>query len=913
MANNRWVMELSVLGNIMTAQKAHSSAVKNTALVLGLTVTTALVVITDVYAQSAAPVAPAAPASPRVAAPIPPGTVRAINVVGNERLEPETVRSYIGLNIGDRYDVQVIDEGIKRLYATELFADVTIRVDREVLTVTVRENPVLNRIITEGNKRIKDEDLDKEIKLAPRQIYTRSKVRADVARIIELYRRKGRFAATVDPKVVQLPQNRVDLVYEINEGPKSKVRQINLIGNKKFSDSDLREVMFTRQSRWYRLFTSNDTYDPDRATADGQKLRQFYLTEGYADFRVTSQVAELTPDRKDFIMTFVIEEGPRYKFGKVDLTSEIKDLKPEGYKALLPMKQGEWYNAKQIEDTIELLTNTAGLFGYAFADVNPKIKRNKDTNTMDITFQIEDAPRVYVERIDVNGNTRTEDQVIRREFRLAEGDAFNSFKVKRSKERIQGLGYFQEKLEVEQKPGSTPDKVVLEVNVEEKSTGQLTLGAGFSSLESFIFNLGLAERNFLGKGYDLRSNFELSSFRNQIDIGFTDPYFLGRNLSAGIDVFRRNANDANFGQFSNINRRDLEFSQLDTGFQLRAGFPVTEFWSYGLNYGLSQTNVTSRVARTSSGFTILDPALITSDPTKNFACQQVSQSFDDVNANGVFDAGEPIVARAFDASPFLCETFGKRTTSAVGHSIAYNSLNNSVRPSSGQRFIFSQSLAGLGGSVKYLRSTANYDVFFPFDLGKLGNNWVLRLGAQAGHIMTLGGDQGIRLTDRFNLGTPQFRGFTFRGIGPRDCAFSDATNSCESTQGQGNTRGLGLGGNYYYKGTAELEVPLGTAASELGLRTSLFVDVGALWKLDLSKEIRNSRTTVRDVNGNILSATPLDFTRIGGNTAKPRVAVGIGVSWNSPFGPFRIDLSRALRKDPADETETFQFNVGTSF
>jgi outer membrane protein insertion porin family len=856
-------------------------------------------------AQTQPAQAPAAAVPPRVAPPIPAGTVRAINVAGNERLEAETVRTYVQLLPGDRYDAQIVDEAIKRLYATELFADVVIRVDNDTLNVQVRENPVLNRIITEGNKRIKDEDLDKEIKLAPRQIYTRSKVRADVARIIELYRRKGRFAATVDPKVVQLPQNRVDLVYEINEGPKSKVRQINFLGNKKFSDGDLRSEMYTRQARWYRLFTSNDTYDPDRAVADGQKLRQFYLTEGYADFRVSSQVAELTPDRKDFVMTFVIEEGERYKIGAVDLESKIKDLKPETYKRILPMKTGDWYNAKQVDDTIELLTNTAGLFGYAFADVNPKIKRDKDKRTMDITFQIDEAPRVYVERIDVNGNTRTEDKVIRREFRLAEGDAFNSFKVKRSKERIQSLGYFQEKLEVEQKPGSTPDKVVLEVNVEEKSTGQLTLGAGFSSLESFIFNLGLAERNFLGKGLDLRTNFELSSFRNQIDVGFTDPYFLGRNLAAGIDVFRRDANDANFGQLRND--RDLEYSQLDTGFQLRAGFPVTEFWGYSINYGLSQTKVNSRGGNINAGFV-----------TNNLGqlnCQQFTGNPNFGNPN--FPNQPEFLA--VDLSPILCETYGTRTTSALGHSISFNNLNNSQRPTSGHRFIFSQSFAGLGGSVKYLRNTASYDYFMPIDLGKtLGNKWVFRVGAQGGYIKGFG-DRGVRLTDRFNLGTPQFRGFAFRGIGPRDCAYYDqgtaTANLCNDRDSQGNkfgSKGLGLGGNLYYKGSAELEVPLGAAASELGLRASAFVDVGALWNLDLDKRIRQVVNINDGFNGDdgLLSFDP---ARISGNTPKPRVAVGIGVSWNSPFGPFRIDLTRALRKDPADETETFQFNVGTTF
>ncbi len=872
-------------------------------LIVALVAATAL---TPAIIAQPAPPAAAAPA-PRVAPPIPAGTVRAINVVGNERLEPETVRTYVQMVPGDKYDAQIVDEAIKRLYATELFADVVIRVENDTLTVQIRENPVLNRIISEGNKRIKDEDLYKEIKLAPRQIYTRSKVRADVARIIELYRRKGRFAATVDPKVVQLPQNRVDLVYEISEGPKSKVRQINFIGNKKFSDGDLRGEMYTRQARWYRLFTSNDTYDPDRAVADGQKLRQFYLTEGYADFRVASQVAELTPDRKDFIMTFVMEEGERYKIGKVDLESKIKDLKPEVYKRVLPMKTGDWYNAKQIDDTIELLTNTAGLFGYAFADVNPKIKRDKEKRTMDITFAIEEAPRVYVERIDVNGNTRTEDKVIRREFRLAEGDAFNSFKVKRSKERIQSLGYFQEKLEVEQKPGSTPDKVVLEVNVEEKSTGQLTLGAGFSSLESFIFNLGLAERNFLGKGYDLRANFELSSFRNQIDLGFTDPYFLGRNLAAGIDIFRRDANDANYGQLRND--RNLEYSQLDTGFQLRAGFPVTEYWSYSLNYGLSQTRVNSRSGNLNSGFVDLGNG--------QFNCQQLSQDFvrdaagNTVDANG--DGVADLVTVVGNLSPLLCETYGTRTTSAVGHSLSYNSLNNSIRPSSGQRIIFSQSFAGLGGSVKYLRNTASYDVFYPIDLGKtLGNKWILRLGAQGGYIKGFG-NRGVRLTDRFSLGTPQFRGFSYRGIGPRDCAYYDdgtaLANVCNDRDAGGNkigSKGLGLGGDVYYKGTAELEVPLGAAASELGLRASGFIDVGALWSLDLDNRIRKTVA----IGTNTLAFDP---ARIGGNTGKPRVAIGVGVSWNSPFGPFRIDLTRALRKDPADETETFQFNIGASF
>jgi outer membrane protein insertion porin family len=409
-----------------------------------------------VLAQEAA--VPAAPAAAAAAALPTAGTVRSINVVGQQRLEPDTVLSYTKLRIGQPFTQESLDQALRDLYETELFADVQIRNDNGALTIEVKENPVINRIVLEGNKRLKEDKIRPEIKLAPRQIYTRSKVRADVARIIELYRRQGRFAATVEPKMVQLDQNRVDIVFEISEGPKSKVRQINVIGNDKFSDGELRSQMVTKQSRWFRVFSSGTSYDPDRLAYDQQKLRQFYLTEGYADFRVISAVAELTPDKQDFIITYVVEEGKRYKFGDVKVESDIRDLSSASLTKTLPMKKGDWYNAKQVEDTVDTLSETAGLFGYAFAEVQPDFNRDKDSLTMGINFRIANAPRVYVERVDINGNTLTQDKVVRREFRLAEGDAFNSFLVKRSKDRINSLGFFQEKLDIEQKPGSAPDR-----------------------------------------------------------------------------------------------------------------------------------------------------------------------------------------------------------------------------------------------------------------------------------------------------------------------------------------------------------------------------------------------------------------------------------------------------------------------
>ena len=391
------------------------------------------------------------------------GTVKSISVTGNQRLEADTVRSYVKLRAGQPFTRESLDQALKDLYASELFADVTIAgADTGDIVLRVRENPVINRIVLEGNKRLKEDKIRPEIKLAPRQIFTRSKARADVARIIELYRRQGRFAATVEPKMVQLDQNRVDIVFEIHEGAKSRVRKINIIGNDKFSDSRLRNEMATKETSLTHIFSGGTSYDPDRLAYDQQKMRQFYLTNGYADFHVVSAVAELTPDKRDFIITYVVEEGQRYKFGDIDVESQIRDLKPDTLKYLIRIKPGDWYNAKTVEDTVDGLQETAGLLGYAFADVRPNFNRDKSKLTMSVRFQLADAPRVYVERIDINGNTNTRDKVVRREFRLTEGDAFNGFRVKRSRDRIQSLGFFQDKFEIEQKQGSTPDRVVLQ-------------------------------------------------------------------------------------------------------------------------------------------------------------------------------------------------------------------------------------------------------------------------------------------------------------------------------------------------------------------------------------------------------------------------------------------------------------------
>ena len=864
------MMELNVVRSIHFRRKPAMAAV-----LLGTTVLGGLPAVA--FAQQAPGAVAGGGAETSAAEASPVGTtILSIDVVGNQRLEAQTILSYIKLRVGQPYSNAAADEALKELYATELFSKAQIRNDAGHVVLEVQENPVVNRIVLEGNKAIKEDKILPEIKIAPRQIFTRSKVRADVARIIELYKRKGRFAATVEPKMVMLEQNRVDIVFEITEGAKSKVRKINIIGNEKFSDGKLRGEMVTKQTSLLRFMSSNTTYDPDRMAFDQQKLRQFYLTNGYADFRVVSAVAELTPDRKDFIITYVVEEGDRYKFGDVKVESQLRDFDGEVLTKQLPMKAGDWYNAKLVEDTITKLNETAGTYGYAFADVRPEYDRDKDKRTMGVDFVIAEAPRVYVERIDVNGNTLTQDKVIRREFRLAEGDAFNSLQVKRSTDRIKSLGYFQEKFEVEQKPGSTPDRIVLEANVEEKPTGELQLSAGFSSLESFIFQASVQQRNFRGRGQTVGLSGSYSKYTKSVQTSFTEPYLFDRNVSAGVDVYRRDYNSFNYVS----NNRNTTYKQSTTGFQLRAGVPLTEYLTAVGRYTLNKDDITL-------------------DKTLYFTNRQ----------NPPLLECDPLLA-----GRYLCEAIGNRTSSIIGMSLIYDTLDNRLHPSRGFMASVSSDYSGLIGSVDYARIRANGAKYW-----SLGGGFIFSVSAEGGLIQALkkkhiANVDDVRLTDRFFLGEPQIRGFDIRGVGPRVLRkfYSDKDHTVLSTN-RSNWSDDALGGKYYYMTRAELEIPLGSGARELGLRPSIFADAGAVWGLTTPKTNDCSPDPANDaactVNGNRLYFVE-EFV---GNTWKPRVAVGVGVNWNSPFGPFRIDFSKVLLKYEGDDTKAFTFNVGTQF
>jgi outer membrane protein insertion porin family len=816
-------------------------------------------------------------------------------VVGSERVEPETVRSYANLVPGQEYTAETLDQALKDLYATELFADVVITgADSGNLVITVRENPVINRIVLEGNKRIKNDKIMPEIKLAPRQIFTRSKVRADVDRIIELYRRQGRFAATVEPKIVQLDQNRVDLIFEISEGDKSKVRAINIIGNEEYSDARLRKEMFTKEAGGLLgIFKSNDSYDPDRLAADQQKLRAFYLTQGYADFRVVSALAELTPDRKDFIITYVVEEGPRYKFGTVEAESDLRDFDAAFVKSAVRIKPGAWFNAKLVEDTVTGLNELAGAKGYAFADVSPNFQRDEEKRLMNLTFQVGESPRVYVERISIQGNTVTRDKVIRREFRINEGDAFNAFKVKRSQDRIQSLGFFQENLEIKQTQGSSNDRVVLNVDVEEKSTGQLELSAGYSSLERFILSTSVAQRNFMGKGQILQTGVSYSKYSKSVQAGFTEPFLFDKNILLGGELFYRDYNSFNYVG----NDRNQTYGQTSVGGVLRVGFPISEFVSFGTRYSLIRDNIT------------LDKNTFYTDPDG--------------------DGPLPTVCDPLKAGRYLCQEVGKSLTSAIGLTTAYDNTNG-VRATRGQRVILSQDFAGLGGDVKYLRSRIDATKFFGLPM-----NFILSIHGEGGYIHPLQnadepGQDPVRLQDRFY--GPTMRGFDIRGIGPRVLRTPYVTPT-ELESGDKNVISDALGGHAYYMGRLEVEFPSTSALKNLGLRPSAFVDIGSVWKLTKPVLIDAPGVCTEPDNSDEGNAPqvqvllPGDTCNTGftyvpnsgfketfvGDSVKPRLSVGIGVNWVSPFGPLRIDIAKALLKQDGDETKLFSFNVGTQF
>ncbi|MEI8393131.1 MAG: outer membrane protein assembly factor BamA [Rhodospirillaceae bacterium] len=634
---------------------------------------TALAVCTLVAAVGVDARAESAAVAPVMAAQVSEGgIVRAIRVEGKQRIEESTIRSYLAMQPGDSFSPEKLDQSLKALFATGLFADVALRREGDDLVVRVVENPIINRIAFEGAKRLKEDQLLSELQLRPRVVFTRTRVQNDVQRILDLYRRNGRFAATVEPKVIQLDQNRVDLVFEIDEGARTEVERINFVGNDKFSRTTLLGQLQTKESHWYRFLSSDDTYDPDRLNYDKELLRKYYLGQGYADFRVVSAVAELTPERDAFYITFTVEEGERYQFGKVNLTTTLKNLDPELLRGKISFSEGDWYDANEVEKTITELTTALGEMQYAFVDIRPRVDRHRDEHTIDLTFEINEGPRVYVERIDITGNVRTLDRVVRRELTVAEGDPFNNAKLKRSEERVKNLNFF-EKVRVTTTEGTQPDQTVVQVDVTEQSTGEVSLGAGFSTTDGALGDFSISERNLLGTGRQLRFGAMISQRTQQYDVSFTEPYFLNRDLSAGVDLFRTVRDNQTYSSYS----------ETDTGFGFNFGYPLTENLRQRLRYSMQQTSIS------------------------------------DI---------------PFGASRYIKDQEGTRSVSMIGQELIYDRRNSKIDPSSGYVMKLSTDLAGLGGSANFVR-TRGSGTYYQTVPG--WDRWVASVGGEAGYVASL--------------------------------------------------------------------------------------------------------------------------------------------------------------------------------
>lgn len=603
-----------------------------------------------------------------------------ILVQGNERVESETIGSYLPFKVGDDFNPAVSSRIIKGLYSTGLFANVAVDFDDAsgVVTVKVVENPLVNRVAFEGNDAIDTIRLEEITRLKARAIYSPAKVQADVQALQAAYRSRGMFTTTVNAQLIERDQNRVDVVYVVDEGDKTKISRINFVGNERFDDADLKEVVATKTSAWWRFMSGGDTYDPAKLEVDKDLLRRFYLSKGYADVQVTSAVAELSRDSKDFVITYTVFEGPKYEFGNIDvaLNAEAEGLNVAEMKPLVTLEPGELFNAQRVDDTSDKLIDYLGKNGFAFLDVKPDYRKDEAARTVDVTFGVTPGPRVYVNRINVEGNTRTRDYVIRREMRLAEGDAYSSDKIKRSRDRLSYLGYFKD-VDVSRAETDQPDRVDLNVKVEEQSTGEFNVGAGYSTFDGLLATADVRERNFMGKGQEVAVKFAVSERKQNYNLGFTEPYFLGQELAAGVDLFNEQTDY----------QSESSYDIASTGGALRLGFPMSEFTKNTVRLGFKETKI-----------------------------------------EGVGSA----------ASQFVAREAGKRSSASLSNTWAYDDRDSYLTPTHGKRVALTAEYSGLGSDVDFLKGMANASWH-----REVLDDWVITLAGRAGAIWDMNRDLPI--------------------------------------------------------------------------------------------------------------------------------------------------------------------------
>jgi outer membrane protein insertion porin family len=826
-----------------------------------------------------------------VAAPAAAQNVNSITVEGNRRVEVETIRSYFKPGPGGRLTQAEIDDGLKALIETGLFQDVRINQAGGRIVVTVVENPVIGRIAFEGNKKIKDEQLTAEIQSKPRGTLSRPMVQSDAQRIAEIYRRSGRYDVRVTPEIIEQPNNRVDLIFTINEGPKTGVKSVEFIGNNSYSSYRLKDIIKTHESNLLSFLGGGDVYDPDRVEADRDLIRRFYLKHGFADVQVVAALTEYDPEKKGFLVTFKIEEGQQYRVGSVDFQSSIATLNPNSLRSFSRVSVGSLYNAEALEKSVEEMQIEASRRGYAFAIVRPRGDRNFENHTVSIVFTVDEGPRTYIERINIRGNTRTRDYVIRREFDISEGDAYNRALVDRAERRLKNLDFFKS-VKIVTEPGSSSDRVILIVDLEEKSTGDFSVSGGYSTTDGALAEVSISERNFLGRGLFAKASVTYGQYARGYSLSFVEPYLLDYRVALGLDLFQRQ-------QLAN---RYISYGTKTLGFSPRLGFSLREDLALQLRYSIYQQEISLPNAlancnnNPSNGLLAFNPtpayANLNGIPPGGTATAG-GQSATDTSGIGLwcFSDGEASL-------PVRKELQGGKTlTSALGYSLNYNTLDNNKNPTDGLLIDFKQDFAGVGGDVSYIKTAADLKYYTPLVADIVG-----LIHVQGGILNQLGNSE-LRMLDHFQMGPNLVRGFAPNGIGPRDI----------------NPFGTGdaLGGTKYWGASAELQMPFWFLPKEVGLKGSVYADAGGLYDYKgptswaATGEVNAAGCRPARTLSTTDAGTCLGLQFDSGNTV--RTSVGVGLIWASPFGPLRFDYAIPLTKGKFDRVQEFKFGGGTSF
>jgi outer membrane protein insertion porin family len=810
-------------------------------------------------------------------------TVSSIAVEGNRRVESDTIRSYFKPGPGGALDAGRIDDGLKALIETGLFQDVKINRSGRGITVTVIENPVIGRIAFEGNKKVKDEQLSAEIQSKPRGTLSRPMVQSDAQRIAEIYRHSGRYDVHVTPEIIEQPNNRVDLVFTITEGGKTGVKSIEFIGNVAYSSYRLKDIIKTHESNLLSFLGGNDVYDPDRVEADRDLIRRFYLKHGFADVQVVAALTEYDPERKGFMVTFKIEEGQQYRVGSVDFQSGIPTLDGNALRSYSRVGVGSLYNVEAVEKSVEEMQIEASRRGHAFAIVRPRGDRNFDAHTVSVVFSIEEGPRTYIERINVRGNTRTRDYVIRREFDISEGDAYNRALVDRAERRLKNLDFFKS-VKITAEPGSSSDRVVLVVDLEEKSTGDFSVSGGYSTTDGALAEVSVSERNFLGRGLFAKASVTYGQFARGYSLSFVEPYLLDYRVALGLDLYQREQLANNF----------ISYTTKTLGFSPRLGFQLREDLSLQLRYSIYQQEISLPGFLANCNNTFNNPNL-PFNPSPAFVALNGANGAVDASGVGLFcysdgEASLPVRKELQN---------GQTLTSALGYSLNYNTLDNNKNPTDGLLVDFKQDFAGVGGDVTFLKSQIDAKYYSPLVADIVG---VLHL---QGGILNQVGNNDLRMLDHFQMGPNLVRGFAPNGIGPRDLNPFGTMDA--------------LGGTKYWGASYELQMPFWFLPKEVGLKGAIYADAGGLsdYKGPTTWAATGELTT--PANSNCIKPTvspPTAGTCTGlvydnGNTV--RSSVGVGLIWASPFGPLRFDYAVPLTKGAYDRVQEFKFGGGTSF